>query len=83
MLCLFCREQRQQFKALVEQKFHEWLLETGHRQELDSLTPFTVSPEDPTGDQSSAQRLLEPKARDTKQKGTNSRQAMGRTPMAC
>ncbi|XP_067085472.1 TBCC domain-containing protein 1 [Osmerus mordax] len=77
------KEQRHQFKALVEQKFHEWLLETGHRQELDSLTPFTDSPEDPAGDHSSAQRLLEPKPRDTEQKGTNSKQAMGRTPMAC
>ena len=83
MLCLFRREQRHQFKALVEQKFHEWLLETGHRQELDSLTPFTVSPEDPAGDQCSAQTLLEPKPRDTKQTGTNSRQAMGQTSMAC
>uniref|UniRef100_A0A8C1ZSU6 TBCC domain-containing protein 1 n=1 Tax=Cyprinus carpio TaxID=7962 RepID=A0A8C1ZSU6_CYPCA len=31
--------QRWQFQALVEQKFHEWLLETGRRQELDSLLP--------------------------------------------
>ncbi|XP_072301046.1 TBCC domain-containing protein 1 [Eucyclogobius newberryi] len=33
------REQRRQFQGLVEMKFHEWLLETGHRQELDSLIP--------------------------------------------
>lgn len=36
---LFCREQRLQFKELVEVKFHKWLLETGHRRELDSLIP--------------------------------------------
>ncbi|XP_008436039.1 TBCC domain-containing protein 1 [Poecilia reticulata] len=33
------KEQKQQFQELVELKFHEWLLETGHRQELDSLIP--------------------------------------------
>ncbi|MBN3277336.1 TBCC1 protein, partial [Polyodon spathula] len=33
------KEQRKQFQVLVEQKFHEWLLETGHRQQLDSLIP--------------------------------------------
>ncbi|XP_006636353.2 TBCC domain-containing protein 1 [Lepisosteus oculatus] len=33
------KEQRRQFQALVEQKFHEWLLESGHRQQLDSLIP--------------------------------------------
>ncbi|XP_017325087.1 TBCC domain-containing protein 1 [Ictalurus punctatus] len=37
------KEQRRQFRALVEQKFHEWLLETGHRQELDSLLPPTIT----------------------------------------
>lgn len=33
------KEQRRQFHELVQMKFHEWLLETGHRQELDSLIP--------------------------------------------
>ncbi|KAK5860633.1 hypothetical protein PBY51_022095 [Eleginops maclovinus] len=37
------KEQKRQFQDLVEVKFHEWLLETGHRQELDSLIPPTVS----------------------------------------
>uniref|UniRef100_A0A9J8C727 TBCC domain-containing protein 1 n=1 Tax=Cyprinus carpio carpio TaxID=630221 RepID=A0A9J8C727_CYPCA len=36
--------QRWQFQALVEQKFHEWLLETGRRQELDSLLPPALTP---------------------------------------
>ncbi|XP_030643411.1 TBCC domain-containing protein 1 [Chanos chanos] len=38
------KEERRQFQALVEQKFHEWLLETGKRQELDSLLPPTHTP---------------------------------------
>ncbi|XP_039612227.1 TBCC domain-containing protein 1 isoform X1 [Polypterus senegalus] len=33
------KEQRKQFKAVVEQKFHEWLCETGQKQQLDSLIP--------------------------------------------
>lgn len=33
------KEQRCQFRELVEIKFHEWLIETGNRQELDSLIP--------------------------------------------
>ncbi|KAK2840322.1 hypothetical protein Q5P01_014062 [Channa striata] len=37
------KEQKRQFQDLVEVKFHEWLLETGHRQELDSLIPPTVT----------------------------------------
>ncbi|XP_052004818.1 TBCC domain-containing protein 1 [Xyrauchen texanus] len=36
--------QRRQFQELVEQKFHEWLLETGQRQELDSLLPPNLTP---------------------------------------
>lgn len=40
---MFARKQKQQFKELVEVKFHEWLLEMGHRQELDSLIPSTSS----------------------------------------
>ncbi|EDK97634.1 mCG128258, isoform CRA_c, partial [Mus musculus] len=33
------KEQRKQFQALVENKFYEWLVSTGHRQQLDSLVP--------------------------------------------
>ncbi|GFO06708.1 TBCC domain-containing protein 1-like [Plakobranchus ocellatus] len=31
------REQRKEFQALVETRFHIWLSETGHKRELDSL----------------------------------------------
>ncbi|PVD31714.1 hypothetical protein C0Q70_07132 [Pomacea canaliculata] len=31
------REQRREFQALVESRFHMWLAETGHKRELDSL----------------------------------------------
>ncbi|XP_034042463.1 TBCC domain-containing protein 1 isoform X2 [Thalassophryne amazonica] len=37
------KEQRNQFQDLVQEKFHEWLLETGHRGELDSLFSLTVT----------------------------------------
>ncbi|XP_068184671.1 TBCC domain-containing protein 1 isoform X2 [Antennarius striatus] len=37
-------EQKRQFKNLVEVKFHEWLVETGRRQELDSLVPSMTAP---------------------------------------
>ncbi|XP_056245048.1 TBCC domain-containing protein 1 [Seriola aureovittata] len=37
------KEQKRQFQELVEVKFHEWLLETGNRQELDSLIPTTIA----------------------------------------
>ncbi|KAA8593098.1 hypothetical protein FQN60_018553, partial [Etheostoma spectabile] len=40
---LVSREQKRQFQELVEVKFHEWLLATGHRQELDSLIPPTMA----------------------------------------
>lgn len=40
---MFYRKQKQQFKELVEVKFHEWLLEMGHRQELDSLIPSQIN----------------------------------------
>ncbi|MBN3307279.1 TBCC1 protein, partial [Amia calva] len=33
------KDQRRQLESLVEKKFHEWLLESGHRQQLDSLIP--------------------------------------------
>lgn len=37
------QEQRRQFQELVEMKFHEWLFEAGHRQELDSLIPSLLT----------------------------------------
>ncbi|XP_068602853.1 TBCC domain-containing protein 1 [Brachionichthys hirsutus] len=37
------KEQKGHFKKLVEDKFHEWLLKTGHRQELDSLVPPMIA----------------------------------------
>ncbi|NWI61165.1 TBCC1 protein, partial [Calyptomena viridis] len=33
------KEQRKQFQMLVENKFYEWLVQTGNRQQLDSLVP--------------------------------------------
>lgn len=32
-------DQRKQFQMLVESKFYEWLINTGHHQQLDSLVP--------------------------------------------
>ncbi|KAM9342335.1 TBCC domain-containing protein 1 [Pholidichthys leucotaenia] len=43
------KEQKRQFQELVETKFHEWLQETGHRQELDSLIPPSVKDFDSGG----------------------------------
>ena len=45
----FCRfrDQRKQFQVLVENKFYEWLINTGHRQQLDSLVPPASTPLDP------------------------------------
>nr|XP_029133875.1 TBCC domain-containing protein 1 isoform X1 [Labrus bergylta] len=37
------KEQKKKFQELVELKFHQWLLETGHRLELDSLIPPTLT----------------------------------------
>ncbi|XP_063023465.1 TBCC domain-containing protein 1 [Melospiza melodia melodia] len=33
------RDQRKQLQAVVEDKFYEWLVQTGNRQQLDSLVP--------------------------------------------
>ncbi|XP_028927219.1 TBCC domain-containing protein 1 isoform X2 [Ornithorhynchus anatinus] len=33
------KDQRKEFQVLVENKFNEWLIDTGHRQQLDSLVP--------------------------------------------
>ncbi|KAK1797728.1 hypothetical protein P4O66_008095 [Electrophorus voltai] len=74
------KEQRRQFQVLVEQKFHEWLLERGQRQELDSLLPAAVTPSHPTdsalstcGSQPSLHRPKEQAAQ----------RAVGRTPTVC
>ncbi|CAB1328621.1 unnamed protein product [Coregonus sp. 'balchen'] len=57
---------RCQFQALVEQKFHEWLLESGHRQELDRLIPLCVTSQDPSDSDS-----LEARPNDTRQEETS------------
>ena len=74
---MFSREQKQQFKELVEVKFHEWLLETGHRQELDSLIPPTIAPlKDSNGSE-----MDTPQVTDAKHVRTG--RAVGQSPMAC
>lgn len=50
------------FQDLVEVKFHEWLLETGHRQELDSLIPPTTTP----SKDSDGSAVRQPRVPDTK-----------------
>lgn len=42
------RRQRDQFEELVEMKFHEWLLATGHRQQLDGLVPSYLLTQKPS-----------------------------------
>ncbi|KAI1885316.1 hypothetical protein AGOR_G00218890 [Albula goreensis] len=76
------KDQRRQFQALVEQKFHEWLLESGHRQQLDSLIPPTVttSAEEPSG---TWVDTYGPKHRPGETNPEGSRHAVGQTPMAC
>ncbi|XP_040606976.1 TBCC domain-containing protein 1 isoform X3 [Mesocricetus auratus] len=37
------KEQRKQFQVFVENKFYEWLINTGHRQQLDSLVPHAAA----------------------------------------
>ncbi|XP_036060080.1 TBCC domain-containing protein 1 [Onychomys torridus] len=37
------KEQRKQFQVLVENKFCAWLIETGHRHQLDSLVPHAAA----------------------------------------
>ncbi|XP_056098053.1 TBCC domain-containing protein 1 [Rhinichthys klamathensis goyatoka] len=72
--------QRRQFQALVEQKFHEWLLETGQRQELDSLLPSVLT---------SSTSLDHWPSSHTSNSGLNvlkdqpPEQAMGRAPTVC
>ncbi|NWR79547.1 TBCC1 protein, partial [Centropus unirufus] len=43
------KDQRKQFQMLVENKFYEWLVETGNRQQLDSLVPPAAAPEQAAG----------------------------------
>ncbi|XP_057191727.1 TBCC domain-containing protein 1 isoform X1 [Triplophysa rosa] len=72
--------QRRQFQALVEQKFHEWLLETGQRQELDSLLPPTLTPSSSVDHWPSSHTLnsaLHP------MKDQPPQQAIGQTPTVC
>ncbi|XP_019960127.2 TBCC domain-containing protein 1 isoform X2 [Paralichthys olivaceus] len=71
------KEQKRQFQELVEVKFHEWLLETGNRQELDSLIPPAIaSPHDSNRPATDTLRV-----NDT----THIRNgpSMGQSPMAC
>ncbi|XP_023136805.2 TBCC domain-containing protein 1 [Amphiprion ocellaris] len=71
------KEQRRQFQELVEVKFHKWLLETGHRQELDSLIPPTMaSVQDSNGPAADTTRV-----NDSKHIRTG--RGEGRSPMAC
>ncbi|XP_005441812.2 TBCC domain-containing protein 1 [Falco biarmicus] len=43
------KDQRKQFQILVENKFYEWLIETGNRQQLDSLVPPAVGSKQAAG----------------------------------
>ncbi|XP_054642569.1 TBCC domain-containing protein 1 isoform X2 [Dunckerocampus dactyliophorus] len=72
------KEQKCKFQELVEAKFHEWLLETGQRQELDSLIPTPVSPlqfsdSGPRGDELPV----------NVEAYITSKGAVGQSPMAC
>lgn len=71
------KEQKRQFQELVEVKFHEWLLEAGHRQELDSLIPPTMaSLKDSNGSAGDTARVND-------NKHIRTGQAAGQSPMAC
>ncbi|XP_042734510.1 TBCC domain-containing protein 1 [Tympanuchus pallidicinctus] len=43
------KDQRKQFQMLVESKFYEWLIQTGNRQQLDSLVPPAVGSKQAAG----------------------------------
>ncbi|NXK92048.1 TBCC1 protein, partial [Formicarius rufipectus] len=43
------KDQRKQFQMLVENKFYEWLVQTGHRQQLDSLVPPALGSQQAAG----------------------------------
>ncbi|XP_069033505.1 TBCC domain-containing protein 1 [Embiotoca jacksoni] len=71
------KEQKRQFQELVETKFHEWLLGTGNRQELDSLIPpMIASLKDSDG-------ALSDTAPDNDSRHTRPGRGVGRSPMAC
>lgn len=72
------KEQKRQFQELVEVKFHEWLLETGHRQELDSLIPPAMAS---LRDSSGIAAAEAPRVPDAKP--TRNGRAVGQSPMAC
>lgn len=59
-------------------KFHEWLLETGHRQELDSLIPPTIAS---VRDSDGAAAADSTQVNDPKHMRTE--QAVEQSPMAC
>uniref|UniRef100_A0A8C3G635 TBCC domain-containing protein 1 n=1 Tax=Cyclopterus lumpus TaxID=8103 RepID=A0A8C3G635_CYCLU len=72
------KEQKRQFQELVEVKFHEWLLETGHRQELDSLIPPAMAS---LRDSSGPAAAETPRVPDAKPTGNG--RAVRQSPMAC
>ncbi|XP_072542725.1 TBCC domain-containing protein 1 [Salminus brasiliensis] len=76
------KEQRRQFQALVEQKFHEWLLETGQRQELDSLVPPAVAQSNPA-DRSQSTCSSEPSLQHQNDQASRQPAAAGRTSTVC
>ncbi|XP_010181193.1 PREDICTED: TBCC domain-containing protein 1, partial [Mesitornis unicolor] len=43
------KDQRKQFQMLVENKFYKWLVQTGNRQQLDSLVPPVVGSKQAAG----------------------------------
>ncbi|KFZ68572.1 TBCC domain-containing protein 1, partial [Podiceps cristatus] len=43
------KDQRKQFQILVEKKFYDWLVQTGNRQQLDSLVPPAVGSKQAAG----------------------------------
>ncbi|NXF84788.1 TBCC1 protein, partial [Eubucco bourcierii] len=43
------KDQRKQFQVLVENKFYEWLVQTGNRLQLDSLVPSAVGSKQAAG----------------------------------
>uniref|UniRef100_A0A3Q3KQT2 TBCC domain-containing protein 1 n=1 Tax=Monopterus albus TaxID=43700 RepID=A0A3Q3KQT2_MONAL len=71
------KEQKKLFQELVEARFHKWLLETGHRQELDSLIPPTTA----SLNDSDGPARDTPQVNDSKHMRTG--RAAGRSPISC
>lgn len=46
------RQQKKQFQTIVENKFQEWLVETGHKKELDGLVSATAGGDNSTSENS-------------------------------